>query len=450
MFEGLGLIAFDSAATAFQMFIVHMHLKVFLNEKTANKVRFGAYLVFGIALVTMSLICPNMYLTLATTFCGVLSISFIQFGGPNHSRFFAAFLFCLIAALTEIVSSEIVAIATTSHVVAVFEYGLNRIVGSIVACSIFLMIIKIMGIAKKESDVSEESADSCLMIGNYAENMENYNERLAKKTLTRLWALTPLLIFIIFSIYLLLLCFDSMTALPEQFPVKFFIGILAIVYMNVIVFWYYDRIIRSYKLKHINEVMEIKTKNLMKYYESARMNQEQSKALYHDIFKHVKVMEGLAVDHPLAIEYLENYKGSLKQADSFVSVPNPVVSVILSDCITRASKLGVEPEISIALPNGFDIDPTDITIILGNTIENALRVLSANTENTEKKLTILLRQRGSFLLYEISNSYVTVENTATRTGYGLRNVNACVRKYSGAVTTTENNGIYTVTVVMQI
>ena len=151
-----------------------------------------------------------------------------------------------------------------------------------------------------------------------------------------------------------------------------------------------------------------------------------------------------------ADEYLEHYRTTLASISGVVSTPNRVVSIILSDCVARASEAGIKPTLEIYLGKNFSINAVDLTVLLGNTIENALRALSEVPEDNGRSLHIMLRQRENFLIYEISNKYVPRAKVPARRGYGLRNVRECVKKYHGELKFSENGEVYTVTAILQI
>jgi signal transduction histidine kinase len=415
------LLAFDSAAVAFEMFVVHIYLKAFL-EKRAKKFP-GAlgYAVFGAALVALSLLFPNMFLMLSVTFSGVLAMSFILFAGPAHSRFFAAMLFCFLAAASEILSSLIVAEIFTAVLGEVHEYGGLRIISSILSNLIRLLVIKIMGI---------------------------FIRRKAGPKLQHLWEVTPLLLFLLFSIYLLIFRFYDTYIAFGTLPARSVFEILFIAYMNIVAFRYYDGIVSKHESRHEREVMALRTESMMKYYELVKKQQDALTAIRHDIKRHMGVMESIAAASGQAENYFNSYKGILEETGHIVVTPNPVISVILSDCVSRAAALGVEPVIEIDLPKDFSFDPVDVTTILGNTIDNALRALAECPENKERNISILLRRRGNFTFYEISNTYESMP-PAARAGYGLRNVRACAAKYNGEVKITDGGGVYTVVVILQ-
>ena len=419
------LTVYDSIAVAFEMFIVHLYLTVFFDRKRDNRAWLAPYFAFGILMVVLSRFYPNMYLLLIVTLLRIMTISTLVFEGPWLSRIFASFLFCLIAVITEAASSWLISTLAAMNTINVLEYGALRIIGSILANLIFLFIVKVMSVFTKTK---------------------------ADPTLKRLKELIPLVIFLVFSVILVVVCFSDTLTYRDQYSVTAILEVLAIAYMNILVFLYYDRLMRTRELEHEKEAMDINTNSQVKYYEIVRKQQDTLRALLHDAKIHESTMAKLAERSAdaQAEEYLSHYKSSLEAEMPVVNTPNSVVNVILSDCIARAMEKGIHPSLDIGLADDFSIDSVDITVILGNTIENALRALSDLPEDYDRQMRILLKQRNRFLVYDISNSYMPKTSPSSRMGYGLRNVKKCISKYRGEMRLSKGDAIYTVAITLQL
>jgi len=420
------LIALDAVAVSFGMFIIHMFLKVFLPRKNHSVFGFAAYALLGICLLLISIILQNKFALLPVTVLGVLSVSFLLFDAPWHSRIFTALGFCFLAIVTEFVVGIIMSAIIDAPISEIIEFGALRIVGNIMSNLLCLFVIKIVAAVLKNN---------------------------AKHTMRKIWELTPLLVFLAFSIALLIIfIMDILNALNSA-PGILLVKITALSYMNIIAFWYYDRVMRTKEIEHEKEVLEIQTDSQVKYYEMYQKQHDTRVSVLHDIDKHLKVMEGLAsgdFDGNRVAEYFDGYKEILSKLELTVHTPNPVISIILSDCIVRARNIGVEPDIEVHLNKDLEMDAVDITTILGNSIDNAFDALSSVPKCAKRHLSILLRQRGDFLTYEIKNSFVPKTKPVMRRGYGLRNIRACASKYHGEVICEEESGMYTFAVILQL
>ncbi|MCL2367130.1 MAG: GHKL domain-containing protein [Oscillospiraceae bacterium] len=420
------LIALDAVAVSFGMFIIHMFLRVFLPRKNHGVFGFAAYALLGICLLLISILLQSMFALLLVTVLGVLSISFLLFDAPWHSRIFTTLGFCFLALVTEFAVGIIMSTVVGAPISELIEFGALRVVGNIMSNLMGLFVIRTVATVLKNN---------------------------AKHTMRKIWELTPLLVFLVVSIALLIIfIMDILTAMNSA-PGILLVKITALTYMNIIAFWYYDRVMRIKEIEHEQEVLSIQTDSQIKYYEMYQKQHDTLVSVLHDIDKHLKVMEGLAsgdFDDNRVAEYFDGYKQILSELERTVHTPNPVISIILSDCIVRARNIGIEPDIEVCLGKDLNMDAVDITTILGNSIDNAFAALSIVPECTKRHLRILLCQHGDFLTYEIKNSFVPKTKPVTRRGYGLRNIRACANKYRGSVTCEEKSGMYAVTVMLQL
>ena len=416
------LVVFDCLAVSFEMFVVHMYLKTFFDTRSARLPPLLTYVPFVAISVFLSLTAANMFLLLAVTFLRLFVVASVVFRASLQSRLFASVVFCFIAVTCEALSSLTISVMSTSLLTAVLEYGSLRIISSILAVLIFIAVIKAMSIFIKRRESSP-----------------------AKK----LREVAPPFVYIMFSIFLLCGRFYDTYISEGTLSLKIVVEIVAIIYMVVIVFWYYDRILLNYELRHEKEVND----STLKYYDLVQKQHDKLAELRHDIGKHMRVMEGLVAgaSPQQASQYLDGYKDVLMATRDTVSTQHPVVSVILSDCVSRALDLGIEPVLDVELPPTFDLDAIDITTILGNTIENALRALSVMPYDAPRSLSILLRQRGNFMVYEICNSYVPSEHLdSLRTRYGLRNVRKCVDSHHGSLDASGDTHTFSLRITMPI
>lgn len=68
--------------------------------------------------------------------------------------------------------------------------------------------------------------------------------------------------------------------------------------------------------------------------------------------------------------------------------------------------MGVRVNIKISLPDDFHISSFDLTVILGNFIDNALKVVSLVNEN--KYIDLRMDNSKGMLIIKVSNPYKTL------------------------------------------
>ena len=86
------------------------------------------------------------------------------------------------------------------------------------------------------------------------------------------------------------------------------------------------------------------------------------------------------------------------------------------------------------------LSPLFLSVILGNTLDNAIRACSGVSADTPKIVSLTLRQKDSILYYRISNPYDPEFSSKKREGihgYGLKNVSSTVEQIAARCKSTK-------------
>lgn len=134
-----------------------------------------------------------------------------------------------------------------------------------------------------------------------------------------------------------------------------------------------------------------------------------------------------------------------------VDVGNTVVDSILSDTVRRAGDADIDLRLNVWVAPELNIPPADLYIIIGNTLDNALAACGGLPKD-KRVIELLLRQSNHLLYYELKNPYLPDDppKKGGIHGYGLRNVRACVEKNKGAIDISTADGVFTVSVQLNV
>lgn len=100
---------------------------------------------------------------------------------------------------------------------------------------------------------------------------------------------------------------------------------------------------------------------------------------------------------------------SLSKIGSVVDVGNPEVGAILQHYAQQANDLTVPLDLSVWVPQTLNINILDLSIIIGNTFENALEACLALPAQ-HRKISLEISVHNNLLLYEMSNPYIEAVN----------------------------------------
>ncbi|MEG0377393.1 MAG: GHKL domain-containing protein [Eubacterium sp.] len=182
-------------------------------------------------------------------------------------------------------------------------------------------------------------------------------------------------------------------------------------------------------------------------------NIENSRKMRHDLRHHFLVLKALlSTDkNAEALEYLNQFTQSLDDSALIKWCDNTIVNMIISYYKTLSEEKDITFNTRITLPQEIAIQDSDISVLLGNLLENAITAAAcAPEQNPSINLNII--RSGKMLAITADNSFdghTNIENgrfcstKAHHTGIGLQSIEIIAKKYSGGVefdTSTDKDG----------
>jgi sensor histidine kinase regulating citrate/malate metabolism len=213
--------------------------------------------------------------------------------------------------------------------------------------------------------------------------------------------------------------------------------------------YFINRLSEQDQERHKAELAEHHYAMQKEYYQQFHAQQEDTKALWHDISKYMRAMQALTVENNAkeAKDVLSQVQALIDSVDGVVDVNNSIVSVILNEYVVAAKELNMKLKLDVQIPSELFVTAADLYVLIGNTLDNALDACS-ELDETAREINLHLRLHNDILFYQLSNPYIASHAKRKRNqyhGYGLKNVCKCVERYNGTLTTDDSNGIFCVT-----
>ena len=262
---------------------------------------------------------------------------------------------------------------------------------------------------------------------------------------------------------IILIPFGSLTLLLNNLSIHaspniVIINSIIILSINILWFYTYDRISHLGRLEMENHMMEQQNKSYERQLLIMRDSEEAARALRHDIRNHLASLEALMDQSggeeasqyaETILQHLENKKSI---SETGLLTLDSLINYKLSS-LPEEVKLTYQAHISPDLP----IDDFDLTIILGNLIDNSLEALE-KIEAGPKELVLLISYDKGRLVIQLKNNYTGQLTKALETtkgdkqyhGIGLKNVQAVVHKYNGTLDISFNEEIFSVEVILYL
>ena len=268
-------------------------------------------------------------------------------------------------------------------------------------------------------------------------------------TLTFKWIL-PLLPGQIFSIIYCVATLKALLQTKTTFFVWDFFLLFASICMNIVMIFYIELVRAAEASQKQYEIQEQQYEIQLQYYQRLYENQEETRALWHDIKKYLSAIQTVesSKEKEQTSALIQEVTEQVNRISPVADVGNDIVNAILDSYIADCKQLNIKLSIDILIPPTLTISPIDLYVIFGNTLDNAVQACNLLPQEN-RWIKIKMRKRNQIFFYEISNSKtneIVAIKTGTCHGYGLKNVEHSVKKYSGQMTIKENSEQYTVSI----
>ena len=261
----------------------------------------------------------------------------------------------------------------------------------------------------------------------------------------------PLLSCQLLSIYI---CFHSFVSIAQgNNPTYVNLQTLGLLYINIVICAYVDVLSRAYESEKETQLTKQQLEVQRNYYMDVMERQEETRSLWHDIKKYMASMESLVGNENKeeAQRCLERLHSAFQKSTAIVDTGNTLIDSILTYGMKKAEETGVHLCPDIWVNSSFDFPATDLFVIIGNTIDNAIEACS-KADTADRIVSISLYQKNHLLIYEIKNPYKYGSDPKPGKihGYGLKNVRACVERNNGEMSITKENGTFDVSIHLNL
>lgn len=221
---------------------------------------------------------------------------------------------------------------------------------------------------------------------------------------------------------------------------------LGMLYTSIVIILYTTRLQSQDELRHSLELANHHYAMQKEYYEQLHAQQEQTRALWHDMSKYLRAIEADASTE----SSLHQLQDMVDSVGNVVDVNNRIVSIILNEYIQSAKDADTVLALDVQVPQELSVTAADLYILLGNTLDNALDACGA-LEKEARKISLQLRLHNGMLFYRITNPYQDAHFKRVRNqfhGYGLKNVRECVKRNNGTMEVSAENNIFEVSILI--
>lgn len=222
-----------------------------------------------------------------------------------------------------------------------------------------------------------------------------------------------------------------------------------LLYLNLIAFGLFDSIGTANRLA---KIAEKKNEQLLLQQERYQERLDSYKALRrikHDLHNHLIVLDKMVENRSYkeAKHYLQEMEGVVERATEASVTGNIVIDAIVQSKILYAKEKGIQTFMNIQVPNQMAIDMVDLSIVLGNALDNAIEACQYEGDGVKDQplspsIDVMIKLKSGNLLIKVVNTiyekpYKVGEERLFRSGkgkghgFGLENVETVINRYKG-------------------
>lgn len=434
MIHNVAWQSIEAFTSLFEIIIILTFLQGFLEEKYTTRTTKIIVFVFAfIQLYFVSSFLYNIPNALIVNFLMVsMFLSLILYKGKLKTHIFTCVLLLAILVVTELASVCILVLSMNIEATIFQNDPVFKLIGVIIKNILSFVAVKIV----------------C-----------NYKKSYVTET-GRIYFVFLLVVPIICIIVALIILNLILTyKIKEVFFVL--IAYIGLLYVNAIVFGIYEMTMRqlekSYKYKLVEKQLEFQ----LNHYNKLAENREVLSEVIHDFKNHLNCIYNLykyEKKNELG-NYIENLI-SLTDIEKIVDTGNPIIDAVLSEKAGIAGKIGIEFRRELNLPSNIEIRHTDLCIVLGNALDNAIEACKRIADNSlNKEIRLSMNYRDKYMIIVVTNTCDKLPVKSGRFfqsskpypelhGLGLQSIERTVKKYNGNMVVKCDMNLFEIEIVM--
>jgi len=189
------------------------------------------------------------------------------------------------------------------------------------------------------------------------------------------------------------------------------------------------------------KLVEYQTEQSEQHLKEVRSIHREMRGYKHDFHHHLQMLKGQleAGETERALQYIEELDYEITHMDTLIKTGNLAADVILSAKLSQAKEHRIAVTVKAVLPEQLLISDVELSIILGNYLENAIEACKV-LPFEERFIRLYIKQKGTMLYFSMLNSSgkkmakegsLFASKKSGMHGFGLKRAEAILEKHGG-------------------
>lgn len=198
-----------------------------------------------------------------------------------------------------------------------------------------------------------------------------------------------------------------------------------------------------------------------RYYDEIEVMYRKMRGWRHDYHNHIQVLKANMSlgEFGQAADYLDKLEQDLTEVDQVLKTGNVMVDAILNSKLSMIQERHIAVDAAAAVPGDISISGIDLSVLIGNLLDNAMEACLELSEEKERFIRIYIDIVKKQLYISVTNS---MRGKAVRTGegflsrkqgshgFGLFRIDSIVAKYHGYLNRQSENGVFATEVMLPL
>lgn len=229
--------------------------------------------------------------------------------------------------------------------------------------------------------------------------------------------------------------------------------------MCIVILYLQNELFKKSDMKQELELMNLLWKTEQEQYRLTKENIALINQKSHDLKHHIGAIRHASKEE--LNKYLDEMEDAVLIYNAIVKTGNEVFDTILTEKSLYCKDRGIQVS-CVADGSQMDfINTVDLYSLLGNAMDNAIEAVEKFQEIEKRQIDVLIYRQQNFLVMNIINPIpeklvykeelpVTTKGDRRHHGFGLRSMKYIVRKYDGFLNISEEDGCFSLKVLMPI
>lgn len=263
-----------------------------------------------------------------------------------------------------------------------------------------------------------------------------------------------------FSLHFISLLFQS----QNISVINKFIGAAGVILIDYAIVELYQALARSYQMLLNQRIYEEQSRYYKKQLQYITESYQTVRSVKHDIKNVLNSIKNMVHEEKYQeiVAYVDQINDSTGFNTSYVETGNSEIDGILNYQIQRARSFHIQVDCKTHIPEKLPVDEIDMSILLGNILDNAIEASRKIAEEENRKIKVDIHMMKDNLFIHVTNPYEGIiqrdQKGSIRTskenkkehGIGLQNVQKVVDKYHGEIKLEPEHQVFSAEVILYI